>query len=116
MAESVPKGLIVLWVTRDKEAAQNMAFMYTKNSKLKGWWDQVRLVVWGPSAELLAKDEDLQQELRDLKAAGVELMACKRCADNYNVTERLAELGVEVIYMGEPLTRYLKEGWAVLSV
>ena len=116
MAEGVPKGLVVLWITRDKEAAQNMVFMYTKNSKLKGWWDQVRLVVWGPSAELLAKDLDLQNELSALKDAGVELFACKRCADNYGVSNKLAGLGIEVIYMGEPFTSMLKEGWAVVSV
>ena len=116
MAESGPKGLAVLWVTRDKGAAQNMVFMYTKNSKLKGWWKDVRLIVWGPSAKLLAEDEELQSELRELKSAGVELLACKRCADNYGVSDSLAALGVEVIYMGEPFTGMLKEGWATISV
>lgn len=116
MAEKTPAGLAVLWVTRDKEAAKNMAFMYTKNSKLKGWWEQVRLIVWGPSANLLASDEELQAELEELKNAGVELLACKACADRYGVSDKLTALGVEVIYMGAPLTGMLKEGWATLSV
>lgn len=116
MAESGPKGLLMLWVTQDKGVAQNMVFMYTKNSKLKGWWDEVRLLIWGPSAVLLANDEDLQKELQELKEAGVQLFACKRCADNYGVSEKLTDLGVEVIYMGEPFTSMLKEGWATVSV
>ncbi len=115
MAESVDK-LAVLWTSADKEVAQKMVFMYTKNSRLRDWWGQVRLIVWGPSAKLLATDQDLQEELEELKQAGVELQACKACADQYGVSEKLAELGVEVIFMGQPLTSYLKGDWEVLSV
>ena len=109
-------GLAVVWVTRDREAALNMVLMYTKNSRLKGWWDRVRLVVWGPSAKLLSEDAELQAEIEDCKAAGVELLACKACADRYGVADALTALGMDVIYMGAPLTEYLKGGWKVLTV
>jgi hypothetical protein len=108
--------LVVLWTSQDKEVAQKMVFMYTKNSKLRDWWGQVRLIIWGPSAKLMATDVELQEELEELKLAGVELQACKACADQYGVSEKLADLGVEVIYMGLPLTNYLKGDWAVLSI
>ncbi len=49
----LPPGLVILWVSRDPEAARNMAFMYARNSRLKGWWPVVKLVVWGPSAQVL---------------------------------------------------------------
>ncbi|MEW6266979.1 MAG: DsrE family protein [Thermodesulfobacteriota bacterium] len=116
MESGTENNLAVLWVSRDKEAALNMAFMYAKNSKLKNWWAQVRLIVWGPSAPLLVNDKDLQAELEELKKAGVELQACKACADRYQVGPRLEQLGVDVIYMGQPLTHYLKNGWTVLTV
>ena len=74
---AVPDSLLVVWTSGDREVAQKMVFMYCKNSKLKNWWSRVRLVIWGPSAQLLAKDKDLQNELEELKAAGVELQACK---------------------------------------
>ena len=115
MAEAVDK-LAVLWTSQDKEVAQKMVFMYTKNSKLRNWWGQVRLIIWGPSAKLLAADGELQAELEELKRAGVELQACKACSDQYGVSEKLAELGVEVIFMGQPLTGYLKGDWEVLSI
>jgi len=114
--EKTAVGLAVLWVTQDKEVARSMVFMYTRNSKLKGWWGQVRLIVWGPSANLLANDVELQAELEGLKSAGVELLACKACTDRYGVSDKLTELGIEVLYMGAPLTGMLKEGWATLSV
>jgi hypothetical protein len=116
MSDGVPPGLVFLWVTQDKGAAQNMVFMYTKNSRLKGWWDKVVLVVWGPSARLLSEDEELQAGLEELREAGVELMACKACSDRYGVSEKLADLGINVVYMGAPMTKFLKEGWATLSV
>ena len=115
MAEPVNQ-LAILWTSADKEVAQKMVFMYAKNSRLRDWWGQVRLIIWGPSAKLLAADGELQAELEELKRAGVELQACKACSDQYGVSEKLAELGVEVIFMGQPLTGYLKGDWEVLSI
>ena len=72
-------------------------------------------MVWGPSAQLLSMDLELQEELEDLKAVGVELQACKACADFYGVTDKLKLLVIEVIYMGVPLTEMLKTGWTCLT-
>lgn len=112
---AVSDSLLVVWTSGDREVARKMVFMYTKNSKLKHWWSRVRLVVWGPSAQLLATDQDLQKELEELKAAGVELQACKACADLYGVTDKLKSLGIEVLYIGGPLTEMLKTGWTCLT-
>ncbi len=109
-------SLVVVWTSGDREVAKKMVFMYTKNSRLRDWWGRVRLVVWGPSAQLLAVDLELQEELEELKAAGVELVACKACADLYGVADQLHALGVEVMYMGQPLTEMLKSGWTSLTI
>jgi len=112
----VSDSIVIVWTAGDREVAKKMVFMYSKNSRLKGWWGKVRLVVWGPSAQLLAVDQELQEELEDLQAAGVELLACKACADLYGVTDKLTALGIEVIYMGAPLTEMLKTGWTCLTI
>ena len=109
-------SLAVIWVSRDKEAAMNMVFMYAKNSLLKNWWADVSLIIWGPSGPLLVGDAELQKELKELKKAGVELLACKACSDRYGISDTLIELGVDVKYMGEPLTQLLKAGTSVLTV
>ena len=111
----VSDSLMVIWSSGDREVAKKMVFMYTKNSRIKDWWGKVRLVVWGPSAQLLATDLELQEELEDLKAAGVELLACKACTDLYGVTDKIEALGIQVIYMGAPLTEMLKTGWTCLT-
>ena len=109
-------GLVVVWITRDREAALNMALMYAKNSRLKGWWNDVHLLVWGPSADALAHDAELAGELAACLDAGVEGYACRACADRYGLAERLEALGLTVVYTGEALTSYLKSGWKVLTV
>ena len=111
----VSDSLVVIWSSGDREVAKKIVFMYTKNSRIKDWWGKVRLVVWGPSAQLLATDLELQEELEDLKAVGVELLACKACTDLYGVTDKIEALGIQVIYMGAPLTEMLKTGWTCLT-
>ena len=48
--------------------------------------------------------------MKELLDGGVEFSACKACADELGVTERLEALGIEVIYWGEPLTTLLTTG------
>jgi hypothetical protein len=73
------------------------------------------LVVWGPSGELLGQDADLQAELKEMLAAGVDVIACKACADNLGTTAQLEALGVRVFYVGQEVTAMLKNGWTVLT-
>ena len=113
---SEKRALCVVWSSADPLVARSMVFMYAKNSRLKGWWERVQLVIWGPSSVLLAENKEIQDELAKVKEAGVEIKACRACADMHGVTEKLEQLGLEVIYMGKPLTDILKEdSWAVLT-
>lgn len=111
-----PDHLYVVWTSPDRDVALRMAFMYTSNAKVKGWWKDVTLVVWGPSANLLAHDLELQDKVRSMKQAGVNLFACKACSDSYGVSGVLESLGIQVIYMGVPLTEALKQGLKVLTI
>jgi len=110
-----PEKLFVLWSSGDREVATKMVFMYTLNAKRKGWWNDISLIVWGPSAKLVSEDKELQAEIIKIKEAGVELMACKACSDLYGVSEDLEALGIDVKYMGEPLTQLLKEGHKIIT-
>lgn len=115
--EVKPDGqLCVMWTTSDREVALKMVFMYTLNSKLKEWWGRVRLIVWGPSAKLLTEDEELQEHIADMQAAGVEVHACKRCAELYDVVDELAGLGIKVYYIGVEYTKLLKDDeWTIIT-
>lgn len=106
---------LIVWTSGDREVALKMVFMYTLNCSKRGWMDQVRLLVWGPSAKLLTEDEELQKYLDRLEEAGVELFACKGCADLYGIADELSALGIEVKYTGTMLADAQKDGWHVLT-
>jgi hypothetical protein len=108
-------SLIVLWTSGDKEVATKMVFMYTLNAKKKKWWNAVTLIVWGPSSKLLSEDTDLQKKIAEMKAEGIKLEACKACSDQYGVSSSLENLGIEVKFMGVPLTDYIKQGEHILT-
>ena len=108
--------LAVLWTSGDPDLAEKMAFMYTFNAKKQGWFDEVVLIVWGPSAKLLSENKMLQDYVKQMQDAGIIVEACMACARMYQVDGKLQELGIDVKGMGVPLTNYLKEGWKTLSL
>lgn len=101
--------LVVVWTSGDKEVAMKMVFMYTYNAMKQAWWDDVTLLVWGPSSKLLSQDKDLQDYVKKMKESGVHVMACKACADQYGVANKLTDLGIIVKYAGQDLTKFIKE-------
>jgi len=107
--------LAVLWTSGDPEVAHNVCLMYTHAAKKQEWFDQVVLIVWGPSARLLSADKKLQAKIKTMLDDGVTVQACIVCAVSYGVTQRLRELGVEVKGMGRPLTDMIRGGWKVLT-
>ena len=108
-------SLVVLWTSGDKEVATKMVFMYTLNAKKKNWWSAVTLIVWGPSSKLLSEDPELQKKIADMKNEGIKLEACKACSDQYGVSNTLENMGIEVKFMGVPLTDYIKKGEHILT-
>jgi len=107
-----PTRLAVVWTSGDADVAHKMVFMYVLNAQKRRWYDQTLLIVWGPSSRLLAGDKELQAKVKEMMSEGVKIQACKACADMYGVSPALAEMGIEVKYMGEPLSRMLQDdGW-----
>lgn len=114
---SVPSDkLAVLWTSGDPDVAHKVCFMYTHNAKKQEWFKEVKLIVWGPSSRLLATDKSIQTAVKQMQKDKVIVQACKACADSYGVSDILRKLGVDVKYMGQPLTRMLKaDNYEVLT-
>ena len=107
--------LAVMWTSGDPDVAHQVCFMYADNAKKQKWFDEVILIVWGPSARLLAGDKDLQAKIKGMLDDGVKVQACQACSDSYGVTEQLRKMGIEVKYMGKPLTDLIQQGWHILT-
>jgi hypothetical protein len=115
MSAAIPEKLLIVWTSGEIDVARKMVFMYSKNALLNGWWDEVTLLVWGPSSNLLAGDAGLQESVNELKETGVKVIACKACAEQYGIVPRLEALGVKVFYAGEFLTQWIKSGDKYIS-
>ena len=114
-AQRQPTQLAVVWSSGDADVAHRVCLMYTHAARKNKWFDEVELIVWGPSSRLLAGDKDLQAKIKEMKKDGVILKACKACADSFGVSDDLEELGIEVKYMGKPLSEMLQSDWKVIT-
>ena len=104
---------MVVWTSGDRDVALKMVFMYTYR-KAKHW-DNVTLVIWGPSAKLTSEDEEIQDYLKRMRDSGITVKACIACARLYGVVETLESLGITVKGMGDEITSYIKEGRHILT-
>ncbi|MCX6307161.1 MAG: DsrE family protein [Bacteroidetes bacterium] len=109
------RKLHVLWTTGEKEVAMKVIFPYLVNAKANGWWDEINLIIWGPSAKLTAGDPDMHRHLQDVFDSGITVEACQACTDAYLVTQTLISLGITVRYMGGPFTEYLESEARVIT-
>jgi hypothetical protein len=101
--------LTIVWTSGDPEVAHRMVLMYGHAAKTNKWFDEVRVIVWGPSSRLTAADKEIQGKLKAMKDSGVILEACVVCADSYGVADKLRELGIDVKPMGKPLSDTIKD-------
>ncbi len=107
--------IAVVWASGDPYVAERVALMYTHAAKVKNMFDEVVLIVWGPSAKVAAENLHIREKLESMKKDGVILKACVTCAEEYGVTGNLSKQGFEVSAMGGQLTEYLKSGAHVLT-
>ncbi len=116
LRSQAPNGLAVVWTTGDRNVAERMLLMYVHASQRSKWFDKNLVIVWGPSAKLLAEDGELQAKVKAMQRDGVRFQACVACAKMYGVVQQLRDLGIEVKGMGAPLTKILQnDHWKVMT-
>ena len=116
-AQTSADRLAIVWTSGDPDVAHRMTLMYANGTQTRGWFDEVRLVVWGPSQRLVVADKDIRAYIERLIEAGVVVEACLACADSYGIADDLRAIsGVEVKYMGQPLSDFIKsDEWHVIT-
>jgi len=112
----IKKKLLFLWTTENRETALNMVLMYTHNAKLKNWWDEVNLLIWGASQNFLLTDSEAKSKIAEMINDGVNVIACRKCAENLGVMEQLKKLDVKVFYTGEYLTDWLNSENKMITI
>jgi hypothetical protein len=110
------KELYILWTNADQITSEKMVMMYGINSKINNWWKEVTIIIWGATAKLTAENGLIQEKIKQAIHVGVNVSACKACAEQLGVSDKLVELGIEVKYWGEQLTEVLKENEKLLTI
>ena len=93
-----------------------MIAMYSIAAISKGWWENINIIIWGGSAKLISEDAEIEEYVKKMIKAGIKVEGCLSCSEQLGVTEQLRAIGVDLKYMGEPLTGYLKNDEKVLSL
>lgn len=100
--------LNILWTSDNLITAQTLISMYTINSLKNNWWDSVNVIIWGGATDLIKNNIEVQELVKQMISNKVTIEACKVCSDKLGCSELLESLGVEVKFMGNPMTKYLK--------
>ena len=108
--------LNILWTSDNVITSEKMVLMYSTNSMIHHWWDEIEIIIWGASAKLIAENELIQEKMKMAMHKGVKFLACKGCTDQLNVSDKLTELGVNVVYWGQGLTEVLQNDEKLLTV
>jgi len=108
--------LYILWTNADPVTSELMVFMYSENAILHKWWDEITIIVWGATSKLISENKNIQKRLKEIADIGVNISACKSCADKLEVADKISELDIELKYWGEPLTKIIKENQKLITI
>lgn len=108
--------LNILWTNADLITSELMVMMYAGNAIKQGWWKKVQVIIWGATAKLTAENEHIQELVKAAQRTGVKFVACEACIVELDVKTKFDELGIEVRYMGVPLTEILKNGEKLITI
>jgi len=107
--------LLIVWSSGEIEVAKKLILLYGSVMLPRNYWDEAHIMVWGPSAKLLAESVELQKMVKKVQETGVTFSSCVVCSDEYGVTEQLASLNIEMTHTGERLTASLQSDWKVIT-
>lgn len=110
------KDLYILWTNSNINTSLHMVLMYAANSKIRGWWENVTVIIWGDTARLVSESFEIQERVISAMQVGVKFSACKACAENLGKAEDLEKLGIEAITWGTRLTNVLKSEDTLITV
>ena len=108
--------LFILWTNDNLITSEKMVFMYGINALRKDLWEEVTIIIWGATTQLVAENVLIQELIEEAQLEGVHFTACRACAEQLCVSEKLEELNIEVIYQAEPLTQILKNDEKLLTI
>jgi len=101
--------LLVVWKSDDYRNVDFFISPFALNSKKHEWFTDVEVLIWGASSDYCKVNKSAQNTIKQMVELGIEVRACKFCADKVFATEKLESLGVTVMYTGVYLSEKMKD-------
>lgn len=101
--------ILVIIATGEKAKALT-GLMYAKNAIKHAWLDDIKVIYFGPSEQLIYKDPQVADAAIEIAGMG-ESYACKAISDRDGISQRIDEMGVKVEYVGSIISDYIKQGY-----
>lgn len=111
---------ILVIVSSGEEAAEKAltGMRFAVNAMKNKWFENVRLMFFGPSEKMIsnsASDSQAAQLLKKAIELGITPVACKGISDEGKLTPTLEKLGFEVEYVGLTIKSYVQKDYQVLT-
>ena len=101
---------ILIWLASGDMEKLEPGIIYGVNARKHGWVDDVQFVVFGQSEQLMLNQPETFELLQRNNTA-----YCKFVADDLKITARLREKGADIIYVGDYISNFIKEGYQVIT-
>jgi hypothetical protein len=101
---------ILIWLASGDIEKLKPGILYGVNARKHNWVDDVQFVVFGQSEQLMLDHPETFELLQNNNPA-----YCKFVADDLEITSQLREKGVRVIYVGDYISNFIKDGYQVIT-
>ena len=102
---------VLIWLASGDKEKLMPGILYGTNAKKYGWVNDVKFVIFGESEKLFAEDD----KLFNMVPNDVDPVFCKFVSDKMKVSDKLEEKGGKVIYVGDYISKLIKEGYQILT-
>ena len=102
------KALVIISTGEVEKAL--IGLMWATNALRFGWMEDVRVIFFGPAQNLVLEDNRVKEMAQGLVEAEKPIF-CKFISDRDGNSEQLEQLGMDVQFVGEIISNFIKDGY-----
>ena len=114
-ATANPEARVMIVIASGEREKAWTGLLYARWAVESGYMDTARVFLWGPAAELVTRDLELQAMVEEIINLGQMIYVCKACSDKYGVSEKLEKIGCRVDYVGPVSTEFIRQGYTIFN-
>ena len=112
------ENLLIVISTDNVDSILKFPLLYGGVSIPRKYWKRVHIIFWGASIKVAQNNEEVRQKVQDMQKDGVEFSSCIVCADEYEASKDLEDIGIKCTHTGDMLNEALQNDhiWSMLTV